>query len=140
MNDDESTLRPRTRVAARIHLPAHPDGRLPAVKAGTTGYLVRLVHTRFEGEPFPGREMDGQEETIAHVRWDGTSDEVPIGVGLLRSVPPDTEAVNGPIDVEILELVDDLKHRLSKRNMRFVADALMHELGQSEPGAAPPSQ
>lgn len=121
-----------------MDLPASPDGRLPGVKEGTTGHLVRLVHCRIEGEPFPGREMMA-EDTVAHVRWDGTSDITPLSPSFLRTAPPGTEAVNGPIDVEILELVDDLKRRLSKRNMRFVAEALSRELAQSEPGASPPS-
>jgi hypothetical protein len=136
---DESTPRPGARVACRMDLPGSPDGRLPAIKEGTTGHLVRLIHSRIEGEPFPGRhEMNGDTDIVAHVRWDGTSDVVPLSPSFLRTVPPGTEPVNGPIDVEILELVDELKRRLSKRNMRFVADALMRELGQNEPGAAPP--
>jgi len=118
--------KPGNRVACQVHIPPSPDGRMHEIREGTTGLLVRLVHTRIEGEPFPDRPTG--DMTIAHVRWDGDEDILPIGVGLLRVLPPE---ITGPIDPEVLQIVEQLKRSLSERNMRFVIDQLTKELEQS---------
>jgi hypothetical protein len=84
---------------------------------------VRIIHSRIEGEPLPDRP-NVEQEPIAHVLFEGHDRVTPLGLSLLRKVP------QAPIDVEVMEIVADLKRRLSKRNMRYVIDQLTVALGQ----------
>jgi hypothetical protein len=95
---------------------------MAAVQEGTTGYVVRLVHTKVEGEPFQDGRVD---QTIAHVLWTGATDVFPIGPDILRVLPPEAP---GPIDAEVVQIVADLKRELSQRHMRYIVDQLSGEL------------
>lgn len=90
-----SDIKPGSRVITRLDLSAY--GSLPAVREGTPGRVVRLVHSRIEGEPLPGHQDTGEQMTIAHVVFDGISipgphgSIYPIGVSLLRVLQNDRE-------------------------------------------------
>lgn len=122
--NDERRVKPGDVVVLSNDIPASPDGRLEGVKAGVPGRVVRLVHTRVEGELLPDHGFLRREITIAHVRWSGASTEMPIDVALLRHAP------DAPNEVEpsVIELVTSLRSSLSQRSKRFVVDALLRDL------------
>ena len=125
MTIEQLMPKPGNRVVCRLPLAQSPDGRMHAVSEGTAGYVVRLVHSTIEGEPF----LDGRmSSTIAHVRWDGDTDICPIGPGLLRVLPTNPTPA---IDVEVLQIVEQLKRSLSGNNMRYVIEQLSAELARS---------
>jgi len=114
MTDTLPMPKPGDRVACRT--------RMRPVEEGATGCVVRLIHSTIEGAvPFEDERMGAM---IVYVRWDDDPKIHPVRLDLLR-------VTTAPIDLEVLQIVAQLKRSLSIRNMRYVIEQLSAELANS---------